>query len=1109
MSRVKKRALLRKMLESKGLKGSTQDAVPRRDPSVEVPLSHSQERQWFLQRLEGQTGSYNLAHAMRMTGDLNVVALKQVFQEITDRHEILRTRFEDGPMGPIQVIAKSLPVDIAEQDLTHLSAQAQEQAVAEQINTQKNRPFDLTAPPLFEASLLKLDESHHVLVLTMHHIITDGWSLGVLFGELAANYNALCSGTPLDQPPLAVQYGDFAAWQRKRDFGSQLDYWKQHLQGLPGITRLPLDKPRPAVHSLDGASVDVVFPSDVTAGLENLAKTHGASLYMALQAVLFVMLHRYCDQNRLSVGVPIANRNRKELEPLIGFFLNTLVLRADLDDNPSFETLLSRVKEAALAAYKNQDVPFEKIVKAMVPERTQSYTPLFQVLFLFHNTPATMPPMTDLEVSAIKGGEPAANFDLNLELHQRGDLIEGALVYSPHLFEASTVERMAGHLVQLTRAAAANPSVSVGDLQLLDEEELKLLLETWNDSTTIFPHEHSLPQLFEQVALRTPDAPAAADENEALSYQQLSQQVDIMAGQLATMGIGHGDLVGIFAHRSLDFLIGILGTFKAGAAYIPIDPEQPTKRIKVLLQESRCRLVLTDSNCQPTLETVLTEMVEPPQTELLSQLRAKETNTSIESPATPDSLAYVIFTSGSTGTPKGAMVHHRGMVNHIYAKIKDLGITANDIIAQNAPQHFDISVWQFLCALLAGGKTQVFSEDVSRDPVVLPKEVARTGVTVFEVVPTMLQMIIEHEENFGILSDLRWLMLTGEALPAPLAGAWLKRCPQVPIVNAYGPTECSDDVTHHIFNEPPNLEMPVPIGLNVQNIRLYVLDKRLNLVPPGALGELHVAGVGLGRGYLNQPVKTANVFIPNHLEPESGTRLYKTGDLVRHIPHGALSGTLEFLGRLDHQIKIRGFRIEIGEIEAQLDSLPQIARSVVICHGEGERKRLIAFIQPSDPADVQNDSLVKDVREAIRASVPDYMVPSQFVCLETLPTTPNGKIDRLSIAKLEVDGDEPWAEDRTPPRNETEVSIAEAFAETLERNEPIGIHTSFFEMGGHSLLATRVLLKLQHNHGIEIPLRFFFDAPTVAGLAEYVNSVQWASQSTDTTASEEEESWEF
>jgi amino acid adenylation domain-containing protein len=1146
------------------------DTIPRRPATGASPLSFAQQRLWFLQQLDPASPAYNIRTAVRLVGQLDVAALERSLNVIVERHEVLRTTFHAGDSQPIQRIAPSLHIPIPLiplNDLPPTERDAQVQRLALQVTEQ---PFDLARGPLLRVRLLRLAASEHVLLLTLHHVVSDAWSQGIQLRELMTLYAADLTGTPSPLPALPIQYADYAAWQRLQSetLAAQLRYWKEQLGQTPHVLNLPFDRPRPAVATYRGVWNYFTLPASVLNQIKALSQQAGITLFMTLLAAFDVLLYRYTGQTDIVVGTPVAGRNRSEVEGLIGLFVNMLALRTQLDGDPPFVTVLQRVRAMALAAYAHQDVPFEKLVEELQLARDLSRNPLFQVMLVLQNTPLPALKGPGLTVLPMEMTSTTATLDLALYMRELDQELQVRVEYNTDLFDDTTIRRMIEHLNMLLASIAAEPERRISALSLLTEAEREQLLWTWNDSARPYPHDQCFCQLFEAQVARTPDAVALVfdlrdketrrqGDKEAtgcttnddsvfslqpprgypafsvrLTYDQLNRRANQLARLLVAHGIGPDGLVALLTLRGVDLLIAMLAAFKAGGAYVPLDPAHPVQRQRQILLQSRSSVVLCTQAFAPTLDAALADLpaASRPLIMCIDALDAQagpDNNLPIR--CGPQNLAYVIHTSGSTGAPKGAMVEQLGMLNHLYAKIADLGLTSADAVAQTASACFDISVWQFLAALLVGGQVQIFDDRIAHDPALLLDHLVQDQITILELVPSLLRMLLVESGRraaaAAALPSMRWLIATGEALPVDLGRQWLVAYPRIPLLNAYGPTECADDVTHYPLRQPPGADVfQMPIGRPVANTRLYLLDRQLQPVPVGVAGELYVAGDGVGRGYLNRPDLTAERFVPNPwgsgfsvqgsgetdsadtrhpirfppLSPPStggrGGVLYATGDLARYRP----DGMIVFLGRSDHQVKIRGFRIELEEIATVLNGHMAVYESVVLVREDvAGDVRLVAYVvpheddrrmtmddgSPSEPSSIVHrpSSIVNDLRAFLNQRLPEYMLPSAFVLLDALPRRPSGKLDRLALPQ--PDQARPATErEFVAPGTLTEERLAEIWMQVLGVKQ-VGIYDNFFDLGGHSLLVAQLLFRLRDEFQIDLPLHQLFEQPTIAELA--------------------------
>jgi amino acid adenylation domain-containing protein len=1061
------------------------------------PLSFGQQRFWFLHQLDPGSTAYQIPAVLHLAGALSPAALEAALAGVAARHEALRTTFALLAAGPVQVIAPPagwrLPaVDLAGVSPPRRTAEMERLAVAE-----ANRPFDLGRGPLLRTVFLRLDGAEHVLLLVLHHIVADAWSMAILWREVVALYRAVTDTEcrPDGLPALPLQYRDYAAWQREWLSGEvlagELAWWRRQLAGAPTLLELPTDRPRPPLQRFRGGRLEWSLPAAPAHRLLALGRREGATLFMVALAVFDVLLGRSSRQEDVVVGFPIAGRTHPALEGLIGLFLNTLALRVAVSPEVSFRDLLRQVREVTLAAYAHQEVPFEKLVGELDLERSLAHAPLFQVLLVLQNAPAAVAEMTELPGLAVRALDVemgTAKFDLVFNLEETAAGLSGWWLYNSDLFDATTVRRIAGQFTELVAGTLADPDRRLADLPLLGPAERHQLLAEWNDSAFALPGARTFPQLFRAQVRRSPAALAVACGEVELTYAELDARAGRLARGLVAAGVGPEVVVAVLAERGIDLLVALLAIGKAGGAYLPLDPHHPIPRLRQTLEQSAARLVLVG----PLFVEAGAELGGAgapggerrvlPLSELLSEEGPAEP---LPDRALPDNLAYVIFTSGSTGVPKGAMLEQRGMVNHLATKILTLGITATDRVAQTALQTFDISIWQLLAALLVGGSVDILPDELVRDPLRLLSEIERRGITLFETVPSLLAALLQVDpEHRPRLERLRWLIPTGEALPPELSRQWFAAYPAIPLLNAYGPTECSDDVSVQVLREALPAGTPrTPIGRPVANTRVYLLGPGGEPAPIGVPGELAVGGVQVGRGYGGRPELTADRFVPDPFAGEPGERLYRTGDLARVRP----SGELEFLGRIDHQVKVRGFRIELGDIEAALADHPDVREVVVLARedqkspgGEVDR-RLVAYLT----AEEERAPAASDLRAFLHTRLPEYMVPAAFVVLPALPLTPNGKVDRKALPAPEGSGAGPQG--FVAPQTDLERALARLWEEVLGMAPGgVGIHDPFFDIGGNSILGAVLINRLQKILGEIVHVVALFDHPTVAGLAAYL-----------------------
>ena len=1065
------REFLLQRLRQKRKNASPTKIKPQSRDSHTFPLSFAQQRLWFLEQLEPGSPFYNQPAAVRLTGALNLAVLEQSFNEIVRRHEILRTTFFMVEGQPVQAIAPTLTLTLPVVDLQELPEVARREEVRRIVAEEARQPFNLAEGPLLRGTLLQLGEAEHILLFTTHHIICDGWSRGVLIRELAALYEVFSSGKPSPLPELPIQYADFAVWQRQWLQGevleAQLTYWKQQLAGSPPVLELPTDRPRPSVQTFQGATQSLMLPKDLTEALKDLSQQEDATLFMTLLAAFKTLLYRYTGQEDILVGTPIANRNRSEIERLIGFFVNTLVMRTDLGETPSFRELLSRVRKVALEAYARQDLPFEYLVDELQLERDLSHAPLFQVMFVFGNTPMSALELPDLTMSLLETDSGTAKFDLTLSMRENEQGLIGDLEYNTDLFDKSTIARMLTHFQTLLEGVVANPDQRLADLPLLTEAERQQLLVEWNDTQTDYPSEVCLHQLFEAQVERSPDAIAVVFEDQQLTYRELNQRANQLANYLQKLGVGPEVLVGICLERSLEMMVGLLGILKAGGAYVPLDPAYPQERLAFILEDAQLPVLLTQARLAETLPSHQTkEICLDTDWEAIASGQCK--SNPIRS-VTSNNIAYVIYTSGSTGKPKGVMNAHQGICNRLLWMQDAYQLTETDHVLQKTPFSFDVSVWEFFWPLLNGARLVVAQPAGHQDSTYLVKLIASQQITTLHFVPSMLQAFLE-EEGIEVCDSLKRVICSGEALPFELQERFFARI-DAELHNLYGPTEAAIDVTFWHCG-PWSDSSTVPIGRPIANTQVYLLDAEGQPVPIGVPGELHIGGNQLARSYLNRPKLTAEKFIPNLFSTQPGARLYKTGDLARYH----LDGTIEYLDRIDHQVKVRGFRIELGEIEAMLAQHSQLLQTAVIAQEyQPGNKRLVGYVVPRQ----ERVPSTSDLRCFLKEKLPEYMVPSAFVLLEALPLTPSGKVDRRALPA--PDTARPELEKAfIAPRNPVEERIARIWTQVLQL-ESVGVYDNFFELGGDSILALQIIAKA-HQAGLQLTLKHLFQHQTIAEL---------------------------
>ncbi|MDA8446662.1 amino acid adenylation domain-containing protein, partial [Paracidovorax valerianellae] len=1030
-----------------------------------VALSHAQLRQWFLWQLDPQSTAYHISGALQCHGTLDTDALRASFADLIERHEALRTVFRARPDGTAeQVIQPNAPLALQVTDLRSLALLEQPHRAREEARRISQTPFDLTSGPLLRVGLIRLAEREHWLVVAMHHIVSDGWSMQVLVDEFVARYQARLQGRSLAQPPLPIQYADYAAWQRKwleaGEKERQLAYWTQQLGRDHPVLQLPTDGARRAEGQYRAALCEMELAPSLVSALQRRARSQDATLFMALLAGFQTLLHRYTGLQDIRVGVPIANRDRVETQGLIGFFVNTQVLRGQFDGRTAMGDVLGAAKRAANGAQANQDLPFEQLVEVLQPDRSLGVSPLFQVLFNHQrNGLGALRNLPGLVLKDQPLPDGTAQFELALSTTEESDgRVRMQWTYAAELFNPETMERMAGHYVALLQALAEHPEQLVGEVPLLGQAE-QGQLAAWGDNRQGHGAPVPVHELFERQALAQPQAPALVFGEEHLSYGELNARANRLAHRLVRLGVRPETRVGILVERSTEMVVGLLGILKAGGAYVPLDPEYPPERLAYMVQDSGIRLLLTQSHLSGAI---------PPASGLdilaLDSLQlSDEPEHDPKVPLHAENLAYVIYTSGSTGRPKGAANRHSALHNRLAWMQQAYALDAHDTVLQKTPFGFDVSVWEFFWPLMQGARLVLAASGDHREPARLAALIQRHAVSTVHFVPSMLQAFLTHESATACTS-LRRIVCSGEALPAATQNAALRQWPKASLYNLYGPTEAAIDVTQWQCRDDGRTQ--VPIGRPISATQALVLDAQLNPVPLGVAGELYLGGISLARGYLGRAGLTAERFIAG----SEGQRLYRTGDLVRWNTEGQL----EYLGRLDHQVKIRGLRIELGEIEAQLLTQPEVREAVVVEQGG----RLVAYVAVTATLNGSRPIDAAWLRERLGKALPDYMVPVAAVVLQRLPLNANGKVDRRALPAAQFGASEGYE----APQGEIEEALAAIWAEVLGL-ERVGRNDQFFELGGHSLLSTRLVARVQDLIHTELTLRQVFQFPVLRDMA--------------------------
>ncbi|MGF2038866.1 MAG: non-ribosomal peptide synthetase [Nostoc sp. CmiVER01] len=1084
-SLVKNKAELILWLHQKNDIATDTDLPPiKADRPQNLPLSFGQEQIWLLNQLEPDNPFYNEQAALKLHGQLNVVALEQSLNKIISRHEALRTNFDTINEQPVQVIADSLILSLPIIDLTDLPESEKAIACQQLATAETTRPFALANSPLIRASVLKLTEVEHVLLITIHHIVFDGWSMGVIMRELATIYSALSNNLSPELPELPIQYADFAIWQRQwlqaEILETQLDYWKKLLKNAPTLLELPTDRPRPAIQTFRGALYSVELSNQLSQAVANFTRQEGATLFMTLFAAYVTLLYRYTGSDDILVGTPIAKRDRLELEGLIGFLVNTLVLRTDLSGNPTFGQLLSRVRQLTVQAYAHPDLPFEELVKALQPQRDLSHTPLFQVMFVLENAPISEVELTGLTVSPLAIERTIAKFDLTLFIKNTTSGLATVWQYNTDLFDASTIERMAGHFVTLLESIISNPQEKISQLPLLTQVEQQQLLVEWNNTGVDYPLNKCLHQLFEEQVQRTPDAVAVEFGNQQLTYYQLNCRANQLAHYLKSLGVKADILVGLCVERSLEMIVGLLGILKAGGAYLPLDPNYPNERLSFMLEDAQVQVLLTQNSLLERLpqhqgkviclDTDWIQVSQFSQDNFISGVQA-------------DNLGYVIYTSGSTGKPKGVAMSQLALVNLIFWQVENLKVARGARTLQFSPLSFDVSFQEMFSTWHSGGTLVLITEELRREPMALLALMSDKAIERLFIPFVGLQQLAEVAVgNKLFTSHLREIITAGEQLQiTPAISHWLsKLTDDCTLHNHYGPSESHVVTTFTLTDSVETWPLLPAIGRPIANTQIYILDKYLQPVPVGVPGELYIGGVALARGYLNQPQLTQQRFIPNPFEEVQRDRLYKTGDLARYLP----DANIEYLGRIDNQVKVRGFRIELGEVEAVLSQYEDLEGCCVIVREDNRGdKRLVAYVV----TDRNCTPTINQLWQFLKAKLPEYMVPNAFVILDFLPLTPSGKVDRGALPAPDIHSSN--SDKFVAPRTPIEELLAQIWAQVL-KVEQVGVYDNFFELGGHSLLATQLVSRIRNIFKVELPLRELFARATVAELALIIEQLQ-------------------
>ncbi|WP_326491858.1 non-ribosomal peptide synthetase [Pseudomonas sp. AA27] len=1069
---TRERKALAALLKRQGVNLYGVTPIFRRDSADGAALSYAQQRQWFLWQLDPHSAAYNIPAALRLKGALDIEALQRSFDSLVARHETLRTTFRQEGDGAVQVVHPPLPLALAVEPFAVADPANLEAAIRARVEAEVQQPFDLQQGPLLRVRLLVLGSDEHVLILTVHHIVSDGWSTPILVDELIRLYQGLRQGSPVTLAELPIQYADYALWQRDwMEAGEQerqLGYWRQQLAGEQPLLELPVDRPRPSVQNFHGARLAIDIDASLAQALKTLARQQGVTLFMLLLASFQTLLHRYSGQADIRVGVPVANRARTETQGLIGFFVNTQVLKAEFAPQTTFTVLLQQVREAALQAQAHQDLPFEQLVEALQPERSMSHNPLFQVLFNHQaESPGMARQLGELQVEGLSWEGQTTQFDLILNTAEHDGGLIAALTYATSLFDPATVERIGRHWRNLLQGICQDHAQRVAQLPLLDVAEQG----EWKADVQRYPSSACAQELIEAQAARTPEAVAVTFAGQALSYDQLNRRANRLAHKLREQGVGPDVLVGIAVERGFEMIVGLLAILKAGGAYVPLDPEYPQDRLSYMMEDSGIQLLLTQGH-------LLAELPVPAQVRSL-KLEDDLAGYSDENPehlSQPDNLAYVIYTSGSTGKPKGTLLPHHNLLRLFKATDAWFGFGPKDVWTLFHSYAFDFSVWEIFGALLHGGRLVIVPRETTRSPEDFHQLLVEQGVTVLNQTPSAFKPLMRVACDSADDLALRYVIFGGEALDVAALQPWFERfgedCDN--LINMYGITETTVHVTYRPIRFADTQQSGSPIGAAIPDLSMYVLDADFNPVAKGCTGELHVGHAGLARGYHNRASLTAERFVPDPFSSEGG-RLYRTGDLARYRGQDVI----EYVGRIDHQVKIRGFRIELGEIEARLQEHAAVREVLVLDIDGAGGKQLAAYLIAQD-VNADHATLRDTLKQHLKANLPDYMVPTHFLVLEQWPLTANGKLDRKALPKPDASQ---LKQGYVAPRTELEQQLAAIWSEVL-KVEQVGLHDNFFELGGHSLLATQVTSRIRQRLELEVPLRSLFESADLQAFAQ-------------------------
>ncbi|KZN60469.1 non-ribosomal peptide synthetase, partial [Pseudoalteromonas luteoviolacea] len=1049
---------------------------------TDLVLSYGQQRLWLLDKIEQGSAHYNMPIALKLTGKLDKRALNDALSEILNRHEILRTQYRENEGVSYQVVCQAAPFELNIIDLSSEVIEThREQQLEERIRRQRTTPFDLANDLMLRAELVKLSEQKHYVLLTMHHIAADGWSLKLLTDELSQLYDAFVNGNSSPLVKLPIQYKDYAAWQQKSlaesELQTSLNYWQEKLLGIPMVHQLPTDHARPAVPDMNGRVLKTSIDKGLSNSLNALAKEQNVTLFMLLHAAFTCLLNKYSGESDIVLGSPIANRDMQEVESLVGFFINTLVLRSQVERSDTFVQHLQKSKDCLLEAYEHQHVPFEMLVQSLDIARSTSHSPIFQIMIVMQNYQQATLDLTDLTLSVVESSEQQAKFDLTLFITETDNNIELNWEYAQALFEPETVARLSSHFINLLTSIVAQQNTAIADLKVLSEQDKQALIYDWNDTVAPYPKGACMHQLFEQQAQKTPDNVAVVFEGNSITYRELEARANQIAHYLKAQVCESQQFIGVCLERSINMVAGLLGVLKSGFAYIPLDPEYPSNRIGKILEKSETKFVLTDDSSldkhdfENPLNVEQAYCSNMPSTPLSLVLNAKDT-------------AYVIFTSGSTGEPKGVVISHESAVNLLTLVNRRFEINEHDTVLCITSIGFDLSVYDIFGSIATGAKLVVSKADDALEPRRLIKLLQENQVTYWDSVPSTLKMLIDYLDTVAsdvVSPHLRLAFLSGDWIPTSLPDQVNNYFPKLQVISLGGATEGTVWSNYYPITQPMSHRKSVPYGKPLDNNRFYVLDEHLNPVPPGCVGDLFIGGVGVAQGYLNDEMKTSAAFMPDPFYEHERANMYKTGDRGRiMLEAGGKLGNMEFLGRIDNQVKIRGFRVELGEVESCLQSHDAIklALAVVI----PESMQIYAYVISEENKQVDTQELLS----LCSISLADYMVPAGVMQIEKLPLSNNGKVDRKALPKpVLVDSKNNIV---IHPRTDTEKQLSEIWSNLLGIAQ-VSVQASFFDIGGQSLLATRLASQILVEFGVEVAIRSLFQNDTIEKQAKLIEQV--------------------